>query len=836
MKRLVMMVLTLTLVALTLPINVHEAAAQPATDDCTSGDGYIRVGDENSPYRLAHGEPRSDRLPADLHYKVYCPDAAVGPYPTLFVYSGYSHDPELQVGGGRATLLAAEGYVVIGVAPRGSSCSTGTYDFGHPDEARDGYDVVEWIAQQPWSNGKVAMISQSYGAITQFPVAALKPPHLVAIAGQHPIADLYRDAAYPGGIFNAALAGSWGPAQLGQSLAFGTGPAIVEDAASGSPDARCAHQSDRRDPALTFAAEPWDGPFYEERLSRAGLQNIDIPVWTVMSWQDGVVGPRGVHMLSQLENVYAYVGSGGHDLGTQKLLLKDRAAFLDYFLKDDCTRDEAADSCVGGQYVAPPVRVLWETDDNRTWRWQSDVAAWPPPDVQPGAFYLSGDGSSNQTGLLEARGPGSDGPDNYLYIPGSGQSRKELVEALFRRHTVANTWSRGPHPGASLTYTTRAFGKDTAMLGSASLDLWLASTAPDTDVQVTLSEVRPKDPSDSGAGYTEVYIQQGWLRASHRKLDEARSTELLPYHTHIKEDEQLLNPLEPAKMRVEILPFGHVFREGSHLRLTIEAPKSIPDTWGFAGLPLLARNTVFHDESHPSKLVLPILSVNPGILPGYPSCASPKGLRGPQPCRDVPAPQHRDAADVATELSFVENSPDRGAYSDQVTAAARLTTSDGTPVEAAPVQFELWNTDVVQRFEGVTNADGIVSATATVAAQPGSYVLVARYEGNYAYRSSSDAMDFVVDKEATAMELSHEDSANKRRLVARLSDHDAPSSGIAGATVSFFVDGEPLADIVTDADGVATFVVPYKYYGRHSFSARFAETDYYLGSAAQTQT
>ena len=107
------------------------------------------------------------------------------------------------------------GYAQIGVSIRGTSCSSGSFDFFEHAQAQDGVDVIKWIAAQPWSNGKVGMIGKSFPGITQLFVAeacAGDPEcsaHLVTIAPGHHYGDAYRDVAYPGGIFNYSFALLW---------------------------------------------------------------------------------------------------------------------------------------------------------------------------------------------------------------------------------------------------------------------------------------------------------------------------------------------------------------------------------------------------------------------------------------------------------------------------------------------------------------------------------------------------------------------------------------------------------------------------------------------------
>ena len=162
----------------------------------------------------------------------------------------------------------------------------------------------------------------------------------------------------------------------------------------------------------------------------------------------------------------------------------------------------------------------------------------------------------------------------------------------------------------------------------ASADLWITATSPNVDLQVTLTEIRPDGQ--------EVYVQQGWLRAKQRALDTEASSQLLPVQTHVVEDVQPLSSTTPALARVEVFPFGHLFREGSRLRIWIEAPTVLPQLWGFAADPTPARVQVWHDAAHPSRLVLPVadgIGV-PAVASEQPPCGEP--LR--QPCRDDPRP------------------------------------------------------------------------------------------------------------------------------------------------------------------------------------------------------
>ena len=142
---------------------------------------------------------------------------------------------------------------------------------------------------------------------------------------------------------------------------------------------------------------------------------------------------------------------------------------------------------------------------------------------------------------------------------------------------------------------------------------------------MTITEVRPDGE--------EVYVQSGWLRASHRALDEAASTELRPVHTHLESDAEPLPAGELTAVRVEVFPFAHPFRRGSRLRVTIDAPGGNRPVWAFESVSDGETVTVGHGGATPSRLVLAEVA-DVDVPDAAPACGS---LRS-QPCRTyVPA-------------------------------------------------------------------------------------------------------------------------------------------------------------------------------------------------------
>jgi uncharacterized protein len=163
--------------------------------------------------------------------------------------------------------------------------------------------------------------------------------------------------------------------------------------------------------------------------------------------------------------------------------------------------------------------------------------------------------------------------------------------------------------------------------GPSSLDLQLKSSARDTDLQVTLSEVRPDG--------NETYVQNGWLRASHRKLDAAKSTALDPVPTHLRADAAPLPAGTFSLVRVPIFPVAHAFRAGSRIRVTVEAVGGDRPRWDFATVDRgTTTNTIAIGGPYGSQLVLPVLA---GASAKGTPLPPPTALRGEPNRAYVPA-------------------------------------------------------------------------------------------------------------------------------------------------------------------------------------------------------
>ena len=195
----------------------------------------------------------------------------------------------------------------------------------------------------------------------------------------------------------------------------------------------------------------------------------------------------------------------------------------------------------------PPVKLLWETGNvdgkpagTLLPRAQTRHAAWPLPETRARRWYLHSGGVLDRT-----RPTGREAADSYRPDP-ELRPRDNFEGGNIWAATPAYDW-QPVVDGASLAYLTAPFNRPVSMAGTGSVDLWISSSATDNDVQVTLSEVLPD-------GH-ERYVQSGWLRLSHRKIDPRRSTALNPFHTDHAEDMRPLVPGRLVRARVALFPF-----------------------------------------------------------------------------------------------------------------------------------------------------------------------------------------------------------------------------------------------------------------------------------------
>src|SRR4051794_29568472 len=207
--------------------------------------------------------PASDGV--NLVGDVYLPDAGKGRYPAVVDMEPY--------GRSSSTDYVDHGYARVNTDVRGSGKSGGALCLLCLREQQDVYDVVEWIARQPWSNGHVALYGYSYSAITALLGAALEPPHLDAVVVGHPPTDPYRDVIWHNGLYDHGFVSQWFAGQTAaQALGLGAQPQFLDRA--------------QQQFAIETRLIAHDGPVYQERSVLARMDRITAPVYVFSGWHD----------------------------------------------------------------------------------------------------------------------------------------------------------------------------------------------------------------------------------------------------------------------------------------------------------------------------------------------------------------------------------------------------------------------------------------------------------------------------------------------------------------------------------------------------------------------
>ncbi|HEX7131068.1 MAG TPA: CocE/NonD family hydrolase [Iamia sp.] len=646
----------------------HPAASSYEAIDLPAAGGYTYI-------------PTRDGTLLSANIVMPFAGTTTGPRPVVVTYSGYDpSNPEALPP--EALPYAARGYVVVAVNMRGSGCSGGAFDYYEPATSTDGYDVIETVATQSWSNGRVGMVGISYSGISQLYVAATQPPHLRAITPLSPYSDAYRGILYPGGIRNEGFALQW--ALDRQEAARPSARPWVRDRIAAGDTTCAANQVLRlqsRDLEAEISPNRFDSDEYDYLSISSFADRIEVPVYLAAQFQDEQTGGSAVHLAQILQNsghvFRGTFGNGAHADPMGPTELPRVLEFVDFYvgrqvpdmsflrpllpdiLDDlfDQPIEVPPDRFTGMSFFAAkaayeqekPIRIRYEVGGiagkegapyataERTY------AAWPLPGTTAQRWYLQPDGALASTPPAAVADGTARATSSYRYAPDEIRppTFDGPTDAMWKRHPDVE-WD-SPAEDTALTFTTPAATGTSVYAGTGSVDLWLGSTAADTDLEAVITEVRPDGQ--------EVYVQSGWLRASHRALDLVKSTALRPWPTHREADAAPIPADALTLVRLELFPFAHVVRPGGRLRLSIEAPGGNQPLWDYTELPGEATNTVGHSVGRPSSVALPLVS-DPGAVAALPttapSCSVPgvtvqsQSLRN-QPCRADRSPRRPGA-------------------------------------------------------------------------------------------------------------------------------------------------------------------------------------------------
>jgi hypothetical protein len=420
-----------------------------------------------------------------------------------------------------------DGYACVRVDSRGCGRSPGYVELWSAREAKDFGACIEWGGKQPWSNGKVGLNGISYYAMNQWQVASLQPKHLAAICIWEGAADFYRDVSHHGGILCTFLQ-NWYDMQV-KTVQHGVGARGYRSRMNGDwvagPETLTAEElgASRFDFGKLAFEHPLDDEFWLSRMP--DWSNVKVPLLSSANWGGQGLHPRG--------NFEGYVRSASK----QKWLeahgiehwthfytdygVKIQKKFFDYFLKGKRN----------GWDKEPKVRLQVRHVDKFVERHETD---WPIPRTRWTKFHLD--------------------PAGHALAAAPPQAADKVAFSAL---------------GDGATFLTPPLDKATEITGPIAARLNISSSTSDADLFLVVRVLSPnlKEVVFQGALDPHTPIAQGWLRASHRKLDAKLSRPYRPYHTH--DEAQPLEPGEIYPLDIEIWPTSIMVPAGYRVALSV---------------------------------------------------------------------------------------------------------------------------------------------------------------------------------------------------------------------------------------------------------------------------
>jgi uncharacterized protein len=418
-------------------------------------------------------------------------------------------------------------YICVRVDSRGAGCSPGFIDHFSPRETKDFYDCIEWAGVQPWSNGKVGLNGISYYGINQWQVASLQPPHLAAMCIWEGAADWYRDMTHHGGMLSTFWE-NWYDMQV-KTVQYGVGErgrrSRVHSELVCGPETLSESELAKNcsDFGTEITSHPMDDDYHRARSAK--WDKIVTPLFSAANWGGQGLHPRGnfegyVRAASRQKWLEAHgIEHWTHfytDYGREQQL-----RFFDYFLHG---KKE-------GWAKQPKVLLQVRHIDRFVPRAENE---WPLKRTRWTKFYLD---------------------------------PSAMMLTTKRPSGVAQLKFSAMNDG--LTFLTAPLAKETEITGPSALKLFASSSTSDADFFVVLRVFTGdlKEIVFQGAIDPHTPIGQGWLRASHRKLDKKLSKPYRPYHTH--DEKRPLKKNQVVELDIEIWPTSIVVPAGYRVGLSI---------------------------------------------------------------------------------------------------------------------------------------------------------------------------------------------------------------------------------------------------------------------------
>jgi uncharacterized protein len=510
------------------------------------------------------------------------------------------------------------------------------------------------------------MMGISYGGISQLFTAQTRPPSLAAISPMSVI-DSTQTTLYPGGILNTGFAVAWAQERVHDAQPAspsGGQPWAYQRIQDG--DAVCASNQvlhpEAADLMGKIRANNHYVPEVADPLSPSTfVDKIDVPVFMACQWTDEQTGghcPTLSEHFSRTSRKWFTFTNGTHVDSLAPETFNRWCDFLSLYVAGQapiqtCTATHTAAPAIyqaamgipgvtlppdpiqlqptySGALAAfealPSIRILFDNGAGGTQPGQPAPGferSWPSfpiPGTTARSWYLAEDRA------LRDKVPGEPGADSFTWdahaCPLTNfHGDTAAGEGGLWTATPQYDWTQSPS-GSAVSYFTSPLIGSTTVIGAGAVEAWVRLSAPNVDLQATITEVRPDGK--------ETFVQGGWVRGNERQLDPAKSTLLEPVLSLRESDVSPLPPDRYVPVTIPLYYEGHAYRAGSRIRVTISAPNGDQPMWSFGETEPSGTATVSiaHSKQMPSRLLLPVV---PGVsVPtGLPPCP---GLRG-EPCR-----------------------------------------------------------------------------------------------------------------------------------------------------------------------------------------------------------
>jgi uncharacterized protein len=562
---------------------------------------------------IQHDVPMKTRDGVILHADIYRPKSA-DKFPVILMRTPYDKSVSWAVS--PVFKMVPRGYVVIIQDVRGRYTSEGEwYPFKH--EQADGYDAVEWAAALSYSDGKVGMIGASYVGATQMLAAIAQPPHLAAIAPNMTASNYHDGWTYQSGAFEQWFDQNW-TSQLAQNT--------LERLIHQNTDARvgAATLPIANYPVFNFGQLPADAqltaaisPYYLDWLAHPdyddywkqwsieeNFSKIAVPMLQVGGWYDifnagtlrNYMGAKayGSTDAARMQQ-HLLIEIGGHsgfgrrigdvDFGPHALenvytdVILDWYDFLFKGIKNQFATDKSVKLFVMGA---------------NEYRQEDD---WPPPQARSTKYFLHSAGKANSLGgdgTLSTSTPKSEPADSYVYNPANPAPTIGGPLCCDAEHMEPGPRDQRAVENRDdvLVYSIGPLTNDLEVTGPVTADLFVKSSAVDSDFTAKLVDVAPD-------GFAQD-LTEGILRMRYRASAE-RAT--------------LMNPGQIYEISLDLWATSNVFLKGHSLRLEISSSNfprfdrnlNTGEEIKFARTIATANNTILHDAQHPSSLLLPVM-------------------------------------------------------------------------------------------------------------------------------------------------------------------------------------------------------------------------------------